>query len=125
MSFCVDLVSEDSFYENITLGVTKLLADQILPVGSIRVNSLNELFLSPALKDLLDFSFTRQNTGPRPVLNTKSKVFELDSCRTIGKVGNENTLATTASETGLNHIDPNIFKISVRQHKNVMRQSNA
>lgn len=50
------------------------------------MNSLNELFLSPALKDLLDFSFTRQNTGPRPVLNTKSKVFELDSCRTIGKV---------------------------------------
>lgn len=25
MSFCVDLVSEDSFYENITLGVTKTL----------------------------------------------------------------------------------------------------
>lgn len=25
MTFCVDLVSEDSFYENITLGITKLL----------------------------------------------------------------------------------------------------
>ncbi|XP_060810800.1 tubulin polyglutamylase complex subunit 2 [Amyelois transitella] len=142
MSFCVDLVSEDSFYENITLGVTKILeadpricnvnverrspcdrvaistweqrhsavlpddlrnfyassdgfqltwhykysADEILPVGSIHVNPLNELYLSPALKDLLDFSVTRQGSGPRPVLNTKSKVFELDSCRTIGKV---------------------------------------
>ncbi|XP_063376052.1 tubulin polyglutamylase complex subunit 2 [Cydia fagiglandana] len=142
MSFCVDLVSEDSFYENITLGVTKILesdpricnvnverripsdrvalstweqrhsavlpedlrnfyascdgflltwhykysADQVLPVGSIGVNSLNELILSSALKDLLDFSLTRPSTGPRPVLNNKSKVFELDSCRTIGKV---------------------------------------
>lgn len=61
-------------------------ADDILPVGSIRVNSLNELFLSPALKDLLDFSMTRQNSGNRPTLNSKSKIFELDSCRTIGKV---------------------------------------
>lgn len=61
-------------------------ADEILPVGSIRVNSLNELCLSPALKDLLDFTLTRQNSGPRPVLNTKSKVLELDNCRTIGKV---------------------------------------
>lgn len=63
-------------------------ADEILPVGSIHVNSLSELYLSPALKDLLDFSLTRQNNGPRPVLNTKSKVFELDTCRTIGKVRN-------------------------------------
>lgn len=61
-------------------------ADEILPVGSIRVNSLNELYLSPGLKELLDFSLTRQYTGPRPVMNTKSKVFELDSCRSIGKV---------------------------------------
>ncbi|XP_026737777.1 tubulin polyglutamylase complex subunit 2 isoform X1 [Trichoplusia ni] len=251
MSFCVDLVSEDSFYENITLGVTKLLesdpricnvsverrppcdrvaistweqrhsavlpedlrnfyassdgfqltwhykysADEILPVGSIRVNSLNELYLSPALKDLLDFSLTRQQTGPRPVLNTKSKVFELDTCRTIGKIcliytgGSwsvwlatregawgwlsdsfthyfrmalvhlglpgwqaafanlplipwaeqlflllaphlleksdiETNLITVSSETGLNHIDPNIFKTSVRHHKNASRQNN-
>lgn len=50
------------------------------------MNCLNELCLSPALKDLLDFTLTRQNSGPRPVLNTKSKVLELDNCRTIGKV---------------------------------------
>ncbi|XP_049867344.1 tubulin polyglutamylase complex subunit 2 [Pectinophora gossypiella] len=251
MSFCVDLVSEDSFYENITLGVTKLLesdpricnvnverrypcdrvaittweqrhsavlpedlrnfyassdgfqlswsykftADEILSVGSIHVNSLNELYLSPALKDLLDFSLTRQNGGPRPVLNTKSKVFELDSCRTIGKVclvytggawsvwlvtreGTWGWLADSftqyfrmslvhlglpgwqasfanlplipwaeqlflllaphllekvepevnvlsmGSDAGFNHIDPNIFKTSVRHHKNSNRQSN-
>lgn len=61
-------------------------ADEILPVGSIRVNSLNDLCLTPALKDLLDFSLTRTHSGPRPLLNTKSKVFEIDSCRTIGKV---------------------------------------
>ncbi|KAL0849570.1 hypothetical protein ABMA28_013834 [Loxostege sticticalis] len=251
MSFCVDLVSEDSFYENITLGVTKLLesdpricnvsverrspcdrvalstweqrhsamlpddlrnfyassdgfqltwhykysADDILPVGSIKVNTLNELCLSPSLKDLLDFSLTRQHAGPRPVLNTKSKVFELDSCRTIGKVclvytggswsvwlatregawgwladsftyyfrmalvhlglpgwqaafanlplipwaeqlflllaphllektGTEQNVIATPSETGLNHIDPNIFKTSVRHHKNTTRPAN-
>ncbi|XP_038222606.1 tubulin polyglutamylase complex subunit 2 [Zerene cesonia] len=251
MSFCVDLVSEDSFYENITLGVTKLLesdprisnvaverrppcdrvalsnweqkhsailpddlrnfylstdgfqltwhykftADEILPVGSIRVNSLNELYLSPSLKDLLDFSLTRQSSGPRPVLNTKSKVFELDTCRNIGKVcliytggawsvwlatreggwgwladsfthyfrmalvhlglpgwqaafanlplipwaeqlflllaphllektDADVSLISTGSETGLNHIDPNIFKTSARHHKNNARAAN-
>ncbi|KAI5635422.1 tubulin polyglutamylase complex subunit 2 [Phthorimaea operculella] len=173
----------------------KYSADEILPVGSIRVNSLNELFLTPSLKDLLDFSLTRQNTGPRPVLNTKSKVFELDNCRTIGKVcliytgGSwsvwlatregawgwladsftnyfrmslvhlglpgwqasfanlplipwaeqlflllaphllekvepENTLTSVNSEHTLNQIDPNIFKTSVRQHKNTTRQNN-
>lgn len=61
-------------------------ADEVLPVGSIRINALNDLCLTPALKELLDFSLTRQNTGSRPVLNTKSKVFELDNCRNIGKV---------------------------------------
>ncbi|XP_022116464.1 tubulin polyglutamylase complex subunit 2 [Pieris rapae] len=248
MSFCVDLVSEDSFYENITLGVTKLLesdprisnvaverrtpcdriiisnweqkhsavlpddlrnfynstdgfqltwhykysADEILPVGSIRINSLNELYLTPGLKDLLDFSLTRQTSGPRPILNTKSKIFELDLCRNIGKVcliytgGSwsvwlvtregawgwladsfthyfrmslvhlglpgwqalfanlplipwaeqlflllaphllekpecENSLVAVNNETGLNHIDPNIFKTSARHHKNTSR----
>lgn len=54
------------------------------------MNTLNDLCLSPGLKDLLDFSMTRPTTGPRPVLNTKSKVFELDNCRNIGKVGNGN-----------------------------------
>ncbi|VVD03653.1 unnamed protein product [Leptidea sinapis] len=133
MSFCVDLVSEDSFYENITLGVTKLLesdprisnvaverrgpCDRVaisnweqrhstaLPEDlrnfylstdgflltwhykySGKVNSLNELYLSPSLKDLLDFSLTRPTAGTRPILNTKSKIFELDTCRNIGKV---------------------------------------
>ncbi|CAK1603392.1 unnamed protein product [Parnassius mnemosyne] len=256
MSFSVDLVSEDSFYENITLGITRVLesdprisnvaverrppcdrvtisnweqrhssilpedlrnfyassdgfqltwhykysgkdnynTDEVLPVGSIRVNSLSELCLSPGLKDLLDFSLTRQSSGPRPLLNTKSKVFELDACRNIGKVclintsgswsiwlatrdgawgwladsfthyfrmalvhlglpgwqaafsnlplipwaeqlflllaphllertEQETSLVATGSETGFNHIDPNIFKSSVRHHKN-SRQSN-
>ncbi|XP_068621483.1 tubulin polyglutamylase complex subunit 2 [Battus philenor] len=248
MSFSVDLVSEDSFYENITLGVTRVLesdpritnvvverrlpcdrlaisnweqrhstvlpedlrnfyassdgfqltwnykysgkysADEVLPVGSIRVNSLSELCLSPALKDLLDFSLARQNAGSRPLLNTKSKVFELDTCRNIGKVclistngtwsiwlatregawgwladsfthyfrmgivhlglpgwqaafsnlplipwaeqlflllaphllektETENNTIAIGNETGLNHIDPNIFKMSARHHK--------
>ncbi|XP_045458901.1 tubulin polyglutamylase complex subunit 2 [Melitaea cinxia] len=251
MSFCVDLVSEDSFYENITLGITKVLesdsrisnvaierrqpcdrvaisnweqrhsailpedlrnfyassdgfeltwhykysADEVLPVGSIRINALNDLCLTPALKELLDFSLTRQNTGSRPVLNTKSKVFELDNCRNIGKVcliytggswsiwlatregtwgwlahsithyfrmalvhlglpgwqaafanlplipwaeqlflllaphllekaETEHNAISATSETGLNHIDPNIFKTSVRHHKNNTRSSN-
>ncbi|XP_061380759.1 LOW QUALITY PROTEIN: tubulin polyglutamylase complex subunit 2 [Danaus plexippus] len=250
MSFCVDLVSEDSFYENITLGVTKLLesdprisnveverrqpcdrialsnweqkhstvlpedlrnfyastdgflltwhykysADEILPVGSIRVNTLNDLCLTPVLKDLLDFAATRQNEGPKPALNPKSKVFELDNCRNIGKVcliytdgswsvwlvtreggwgwladsftqyfrmalvhlglpgwqatfadlplipwaeqlflllaphlldksDSDNNAMAVTRETSLNHIDPNIFKTSVRQHKNA-RQAN-
>ncbi|XP_047544533.1 tubulin polyglutamylase complex subunit 2 [Vanessa atalanta] len=250
MSFCVDLVSEDSFYENITLGITKVLesdsrisnvvverrppcdrvalsnweqrhsaalpedlrnfyastdgfelswrykysADEILSVGSIRVNALNDLCLTSALKDLLDFSLTRANSGPRPVLNTKSKVFELDNCRNIGKVcliytggcwsiwlatregswgwlahsfthyfrmalvhlglpgwqaafanlplipwaeqlflllaphllektENEQNVISTSNETGLNHIDPTIFKTSVRHHKNTSRPS--
>ncbi|CAH0726504.1 unnamed protein product, partial [Brenthis ino] len=171
------------------------LPDEILPVGSIRVNSLNDLVLTPALKDLLDFSLTRQNAGPRPVLNTKSKVFELDNCRNIGKVcliytggswsvwlatregawgwladsfthyfrmalvhlglpgwqaafanlplipwaeqiflllaphlldktDTENNVVSVTSEAGLNHIDPNIFKTSVRHHKNTSRPSN-
>lgn len=29
MSFCVDLVSEDSFHENITLGISKFLGQYI------------------------------------------------------------------------------------------------
>ncbi|KAL4715215.1 hypothetical protein ACJJTC_012262 [Scirpophaga incertulas] len=174
----------------------KYSADEILPVGSIRVNTLNELYLSPALKDLLDFALTRPTSGPRPVLNTKSKVFELDTCRTIGKVclvftggswsvwlatregswgwladsfthyfrmalvhlglpgwqaafahlplipwaeqlflllaphllekseAESTNIIAVPSETGLNHIDPNIFKTSVRQYKNSTRQTN-
>lgn len=76
-------------------------ADEILPVGSIRVNSLNELCLSPALKDLLDFTLTRQHSGARPVLNTKSKVLELDSCRTIGKVWCTNIQHSSSFKTWL------------------------
>ncbi|XP_048487936.1 tubulin polyglutamylase complex subunit 2 isoform X2 [Plutella xylostella] len=173
----------------------KYSADDILPVGSIRVNSLNELCLSPSLKDIVDFSMTRPNTGPRPVLNTKSKVFELDTCRTIGKVclvytggswsvwlatregawgwladsfthyfrmalvhlglpgwqaafanlplipwaeqlflllaphlldktDSERASTAIVGESALNHIDPNIFKTSARQHKNTTRQAN-
>ncbi|KPJ11914.1 Tubulin polyglutamylase complex subunit 2 [Papilio machaon] len=249
MSFSVDLVSEDSFYENITLGVTRVLesdprisnvvverrqpcdriaisnweqrhstilpddlrnfyassdgflltwnfkysADEILQVGAIRVNSLSELCLSAGLKDLLDFSITRNSSGPRPVLNPKSKVFELDTCRNIGKVclictngswsiwlatreGAWGWLADSftyyfrmslvhlglpgwqaaftnlplipwaeqlflllaphllekesdstnagGSETGLNHIDPNIFKNSIRHYKTNRQPNN-
>ncbi|KAJ2944593.1 hypothetical protein O0L34_g3946 [Tuta absoluta] len=183
-----------AIYMNLTWSY-KYSADEILPVGSIHVNSLNELYLTPTLKDLLDFSLTRQNTGPRPVLNTKSKVFELDNCRTIGKVcliytggswsvwlatregawgwladcftnyfrmslvhlglpgwqasfanlplipwaeqlflllaphllekvDSENALTSVSSEQILNQIDPNIFKTSVRHHKNTTRQTN-
>lgn len=36
----------------------------------------------------------------------------------------ETNLITVSSETGLNHIDPNIFKTSVRHHKNASRQNN-
>ncbi|XP_041971411.1 tubulin polyglutamylase complex subunit 2 [Aricia agestis] len=244
MSFFVDLVSEDSFYENITLGVTQLLesdpritnvridrrtpcdrvalsnweqkhsvslpedlrnfyastdgfqlnwdykysADEILPVGSMHVNTLNELCMSSGLKDLVDFALTRQNSGSRPVLNTKSKIFELDDCRNIGKIcliysngswsiwlvtrdgawgwladsfthyfrmalvhlglpgwqaafaslplipwaeqlflllapylldkAEPETAISAVSETGFNHIDPNVFKTTSRHHKN-------
>ncbi|KOB66606.1 Tubulin polyglutamylase complex subunit [Operophtera brumata] len=110
---------------------------------------------------------TRQATGPRPELNTKSKVLELDTCRTIvwlatregawgwladsfthyfrmalvhlglpgwqaafanlppipwaEKTEAESGAGTVANETGFNHIDPHIFKISVRHHKNKSR----
>ncbi|GBP36823.1 Tubulin polyglutamylase complex subunit 2 [Eumeta japonica] len=64
----------------------KYSADEILPVGTIKVNCLNDLCMSPTLKDILDSSQSSHYSGQRPVLNTKSKVFELDSCRNIGKI---------------------------------------
>lgn len=82
----LEMSYEGSMGTKFAINLRFFTADEILPVGSIRVNSLNDLILSPALKDLLDFSLTRQNSGPRPILNTKSKVFELDNCRNIGKV---------------------------------------
>lgn len=51
------------------------------------------------------------------------QLFLLLAPHLLDKSESENSLITVGSETGLNHIDPNIFKTSVRHHKNTSRHT--
>lgn len=52
------------------------------------------------------------------------QLFLLMAPHLLEKVDTENSSSVTGNETQLNHIDPNIFKLSVRQLKNTTRQTN-
>ncbi|PNF14624.1 hypothetical protein B7P43_G12119 [Cryptotermes secundus] len=97
MSF-VGEVSEDSFYDNLTLGLVRLLGE-MLSIGNMKINSISELRRLAGIKtqgdsdypNLLDVEIcSRQDdcnpARRRPNFGVKCKIFELDSCQGIGKV---------------------------------------
>lgn len=51
------------------------------------------------------------------------QLFLLLAPHLLEKTESESNQITAANETGLNHIDPNIFRNSVRHHKSTTRQT--
>lgn len=62
--------------------------DEVLSVGLININELNELTTTTKLREILDLAMSK-SIPPHdkyPTIGPKTKLFELDDCKGRGKV---------------------------------------